>query len=131
MPFPFAPLLLGSHLLVAAPGGIPIVDIRKTCQAAASIMTSVMSGTTADHDLDVCVSSEQAAREQIVTDWATYSSAERAQCVQPSVYLPSYVEWLTCLDMEKSVRKPSAASPNAASPMMPSATTGQSSRARP
>ena len=104
MPFPFAPLLLGSHLLVAAPGGIPTVDIHKTCQAAASIMTNLMSGTTAEHDLDVCVSSEQAAREQIVKDWATYSSTERTQCVQPSVYLPSYVEWLTCLEMEKSVR---------------------------
>jgi hypothetical protein len=126
MPFPFAPILLGSHLLVAAPSGIPSVDIRKTCQAAASVMTSLMSGTTAEHDLDVCVSSEQAAREQIVKDWATYSSAERTQCVQPSVYLPSYVEWLTCLEMEKSVRKP-----DAASPMTSSATTGKSSRARP
>jgi hypothetical protein len=126
MPFPFAPILLGSHLLVAAPAIIPSVDIRKTCQAAASVMTSLMSGTTAEHDLDVCVSSEQAAREQIVKDWATYSSAERTQCVQPSVYLPSYVEWLTCLEMEKSVRKP-----DAGSPMTPSAAAGRSSRARP
>jgi hypothetical protein len=126
MPFPFAPLLLGSHLLVAAPGGIPTVDIHKTCQAAAGIMTNLMSGTTAEHDLDVCVSSEQAAHEQIIKDWATYSSAERTQCVQPSVYLPSYVEWLTCLEMEKSVRKP-----NSASPMTRSATDGKSSRVGP
>jgi hypothetical protein len=114
MPFPFAPILFGSHLLVAAPAAIPSVDIRKTCEAAASVMTSLMSGTTAEHDLDVCVSSEQAAREQIIKDWATYSSAERTQCVQASVYLPSYVEWLTCLEMEKSVRTPDTASPTPA-----------------
>jgi hypothetical protein len=104
MPFPFAPILLGSHLLVAATGGIPSVDIHKTCRAAASVMTGLLSGTTAEHDQDVCVSSEQAAHEQIIKDWATYSSAERTQCVRPAVYLPSYVEWLTCLEMEKSVR---------------------------
>jgi hypothetical protein len=126
MPFPFAAILLGSHLLVAAPGGIPSVDIRKTCQAAASVMTSLMAGSTAQRDVDVCLSSEQAAREQIIKDWAIYSSAEKTQCVQPSVYLPSYVEWLTCLEMEESVRKP-----NAASPIAPSATVGRSSRVRP
>ena len=80
MPFPFAPILLGSHLLVAATGGIPSVDIHKTCRAAASVMTGLLSGTTAEHDQDVCVSSEQAAHEQIIKDWATYSSAERTQC---------------------------------------------------
>jgi len=126
MPFPFAPILLGSHLLVATSAVIPRIDVRKTCQAAASVMTDLMIGTTGQHDLDVCVSSEQAAREQIIKDWATYLAAEKRQCVQPSVYLPSYVEWLTCLEMEKSVRKP-----NAASPMTRSATDGKSFGVRP
>jgi hypothetical protein len=131
MPFPFAPILLGSHLLVATSAVIPSVDVRKTCQAAASVMTDLMTGTTAQHDLDVCVSSEQAAREQIIKDWATYLSAEKRQCVQPSVYLPSYVEWLTCLEMERSVRKPDAASqsPDAASPMTPPAVQRSSASA--
>jgi hypothetical protein len=106
MPFPFAPILVGSHLLVAASAGIPNVDIRKTCQAATTVMTDLMAGSTAERDLEVCLSSEQSAREQLIKDWTTYSSAEKTQCVQPSVYLPSYIEWLTCLEMEKSVRKP-------------------------
>ena len=111
MYLPFAPILVGSQLLIAAPAGVPSVDIRKTCQAAAGAMTELMAGSTVQQDLDVCLSSEQAAREQIIKDWATFSSAERTQCVQPSVYLPSYIEWLTCLEMEKSVRKPNSSSP--------------------
>jgi hypothetical protein len=126
MPFPIVPVLLGSHLLVAASAVVPSVDIRKTCQAAASVMTSLVVDSTAQRDVDVCLSSEQAAREQIIKDWATYSSAERTQCVQPSVYLPSYVEWLTCLEMEKSVRKQ-----DAAPPITHSAAAGKSSRVRP
>jgi hypothetical protein len=111
MPFPFAPILLGSHLLIAAPAGVPSVDIGKTCQAAASAMTELMAGSTAQRDLDVCLSSEHAAREQLTTQWATFSSAEKAQCVQLSVYLPSYIEWLTCLEMEEAVRKPNSTPP--------------------
>ena len=75
-------------------------------------MQELMAGGTVQHDLDVCLSSEQAAREQIVKDWATFSAADKTQCVQPSVYLPSYIEWLTCLEMETYVRKPNSASPN-------------------
>jgi hypothetical protein len=106
MPFPFAPILFGSHLLVALPAGIPNIDIQKTCQAATSVMVDLMAGSTAERDAEVCLSSERSAQEQLTKDWATYSAAEKTQCVQPSVYLPSYIEWLTCLEMEKSVRKP-------------------------
>jgi hypothetical protein len=111
MPFPFAPIFLASHLLVAGPTGVPSVDIRKTCQAAAAVMTELTTGGTAQHDVDVCLNSEQSARAQIVKDWTTYSSAGKTQCVQPSVYLPSYIEWLTCLEMETSVRKPNSTPP--------------------
>ena len=109
MYIPFVPFLVGTHLLVAAPAGIPSVDIQKTCETAAGEMTQLMAGSTARHDLDVCQNSEQAARAQLAKNWATFSAAEKAQCVQPSVYLPSYIEWLTCLEMEMSVRRPNAA----------------------
>jgi hypothetical protein len=49
--------------------------------------------------------SEQKARDQIIKDRATYSSADKALCMRTDVYLPSYVEWLTCLEMERDVRK--------------------------
>jgi len=109
MYIPFVPILVGTHLLVAAPASIPSVDIRKTCETAAAEMTELMAGSTARHDLDVCQNSEQAARAQLAKNWATFTAAEKAQCVQPSVYLPSYIEWLTCLEMEMSVRRPNAA----------------------
>jgi hypothetical protein len=114
MYLPFAPILVGSQLLVAAPAGVPTVDIRKTCEAGAGAMIE-LSGSTVQHDVDLCLSSEQAARDQIMKDWATFLPAEKTQCMQPSVYLPSYIEWLTCLEMEMSVRKPNSASPQSTS----------------
>jgi hypothetical protein len=84
---------------------VPGIDIQKTCQAAAGAMVSLMGGTTTEQDVNACLDSEQKARDQIVKDWATYSSVNKAQCMRTDVYLPSYVEWLTCLEMERDVRK--------------------------
>jgi hypothetical protein len=83
---------------------VPTIDIQKTCQAAAGVMVSLMGGTTTDQDINACLDSEQKARDQIVKDLATYSSADKVQCMRADVYLPSYVEWLTCLEMERDVR---------------------------
>jgi hypothetical protein len=68
-------------------------------------MVSLMGGSTAQQDVKGCLDSEQRARDQIVKDRATYSSADKARCLRANVYLPSYVEWLTCLEMERDVRK--------------------------
>jgi hypothetical protein len=84
---------------------VPAIDIQKTCQAAAGVMVSLMGGTTTDQDVNACLDSEQKARDQIVKDLATYASADKVQCMRADVYLPSYVEWLTCLEMDRDVRK--------------------------
>src|SRR6266446_3109469 len=84
---------------------VPTIDIQKTCKAAAGVMVSLMGGTTTEQDVNACLDSEQKARDQIVKDRATYASADKVQCMRADVYLPSYVEWLTCLEMERDVRK--------------------------
>jgi len=100
---PLVPLLLGTQLAIPVADPIPTIDVRKTCQAAAGVLT----GTTSQKDVDICMSSEHKAREQIVKDWAQYAPADRTRCVQAGakVYLPSYVEWLTCLEMEMAVKR--------------------------
>ena len=106
---PFVPAALGLHLVIAAPGAdVPKVDIRKTCEIGASAMVQLTPDSTAKRDVDVCLNSEQSARDQILKNWSGYSSGEKAQCIQPSVYLPSYIEWLTCLEMESELRKENA-----------------------
>ncbi len=103
---PYIPVAVGSHILVAAAGGgIPTINIQQTCRVAAGAMVSLIGGTTTENALSGCLSSEQSARDSIVKDWATFSAADRTQCVRPEVYLPSYVEWLTCLEMERDARK--------------------------
>ena len=85
-------------------GGPPTVDIQKTCRENTAALSTAL-GSDIGQDLKVCLMDEQAARDQIVKDWATYPAIAKARCVQPNEYLPGYVEWQTCLEMTKDVLK--------------------------
>ena len=89
---------------------VPTINVQETCRTAASAMVA-MGTSTSQSALEQCLISEQRARDQIVKDWATFSAADKAQCLQTKLYLPSYVEWLTCLEMERDVRKQRASEP--------------------
>ena len=84
---------------------LPVIDIQKTCDAAAGVMVSLLGGSSTEQDVKGCLDFEQKARDQIVKDQATYAAVDKSRCMRTSVYLPSYVEWLTCLEMERDVRK--------------------------
>ena len=97
-------LLVG--FVVPTRAQVPTINIDKTCQAAGGVTVSLLGAKrTVEQDVKVCLDSEQKAREQIIKDHATYSAADKKQCIRTDVYLPSYVEWLTCLEMERHVRE--------------------------
>jgi hypothetical protein len=51
-----------------------------------------------------CMSDETTARDQLEKDWASFPTSNKARCIQPKEYLPSYVEWITCLEMTRDVK---------------------------
>lgn len=97
---PFGAVLLSSHLLIAVVGGVPDINLKTTCDAAASV-----TGDTTQNDIDGCFADERDAHDQLVKQWAQYTGTDKDRCVRASSdYLPSYVELLTCLEMAKDVR---------------------------
>jgi hypothetical protein len=100
----------------AKDGGLPKIDLEKVCRASEKEVNAVFTGINRDV-FAACMNDEKAAQERLVKDWATYSTSERA-CVLQMDYLPSYVEWLTCIEMTRDVkrmRKEQAATPAASS----------------
>ena len=89
----------------AAYAQVPKINVQETCRAAAGVMVGLMGGSTTQNDVAICVESENKARQQLIKDWSSYRPSDRAGCIQVNVYLPSYVEWLTCFEMNKSVRE--------------------------
>ena len=82
---------------------VPTVNIEKTCKAAAAAMVGLGSPGSA-RDEEICLKSENDARERMIKDWSSFEASDRKDCVQANVYLPSYIEWLTCFEMNRNVR---------------------------
>jgi hypothetical protein len=101
---PFVPFVVGTHVLLVASSGPPKVDIRATCQTSVNEVTKLFGDATKE-TVDACLRQQNDAFEQIGKNWESYPAAARAHCVQPGVYMPSYVEWLTCFEMEMDIRK--------------------------
>jgi hypothetical protein len=88
----------------AKDGGPPTIDIQKTCRENVNALGTLLGGEI-PQNMSVCLMDEQAARDQIVKDWATYPAIAKTRCVQPKEYLPGYVEWQSCLDLTRDVLK--------------------------
>jgi len=107
-------------LSLATPGvasaessGVPTADIATTCRTSEKALIAIFGAETLQN-FESCMNSENGAHEQIVKNWQNFSAGARQRCVITKGYMPSYVEWLTCLEMEQQVnelRKKAATNP--------------------
>ena len=116
---PVAPMVVGIHVLVAAAGAVPRIDIEKTCRASERTTKEVFGNTVLGNVFESCIATEKTNLEQLIKDWGTYPAEAKVRCVQPSVYMPNYSEWLTCLEMERDVRKMRLENPDPIVPVQP------------
>jgi hypothetical protein len=75
---------------------VPKFDIARECQNEGG-------------DMEIqkrCADDETQARDQLQTEWAQFTPGARIQCMQETSMdgTPSYVEFVTCLEMERDVR---------------------------
>jgi hypothetical protein len=75
---------------------MPTADPAAICQPAKS--AALPEDRAAAYQS--CVHDEQAARDQLRKRWGQYAASARAVCAQPSGVPQSYVELLTCLEMQ-------------------------------
>jgi hypothetical protein len=96
------PVVLGSQVLIAA-AGLPSIDLQRLCHSAERTMGS--RNEDSKRAFDSCLSDEQEARDQLLKNWVAYPPSDRALCMRAADYLPSYVEWITCAEMAKDLRR--------------------------
>jgi hypothetical protein len=103
-------VLSGAIVLAAAcaaqanSDGAPNIDLQKVCRASDTEIRAEF-GDVGKNVFEACMSDEEGAREELVKGWAALTASDKARCVQPMSYLPSYVEWLTCLELAGDARK--------------------------
>ena len=95
-------ILAAASTSFAKDSGLPKLDIEYACHASEKAIAAIIP---VESDIfGSCMSDENDARVQLDKDWATYPAADKARCVQTKEYMPGYVEWLTCLEMDRDVR---------------------------
>ena len=125
----FCLIVASPNAASAASAGVPTVDIATTCRESERAITSIF-GAGVQQTFDSCMKQENEARGQIVKNWRSYPSGGRQRCVNTTGYMPSYVEWLTCLEMEQSVEalRRSNSETTRPSSTKPATTEGRSER---
>jgi hypothetical protein len=92
----------GEAVLVAARSrkraGVPTLDVSLTCHAVTSLHLSD------GQDYDNCMQDERQARDQLLKNWSSYSSAIHARCAAEATTggTPSYVDLVECMEMTKT-----------------------------
>ena len=74
---------------------LPTIDFHKICReihAAAGESHGTVSG---------CIASEREAHDQIVKEWHSFPASARSMCIRPNAFMPTYVRWLTCLELHR------------------------------
>jgi hypothetical protein len=99
----------------------PKLDVRATCRRS-----QPLTGGDEQTAYQGCLRDETDAQKELVKTWSTFKSSAQAICVQETQIggAPSYVEVLTCLQLDKQASE--AAIENEKSLQMPSAQSGTS-----
>jgi hypothetical protein len=89
-------IILTSLHLTPVADSVPKFEIARECQ---------FEGGTKEMR-ERCVTDESQARDQLQTEWAQFTADAKAQCYEETNTdsTPSYVEFLTCLEMARDVK---------------------------
>jgi len=104
MAMPFISLLAAANVIVAVADGPPKANIEATCRTSEREIRKLFGDTTAVN-FESCMKQQDEAFEKLRVGWETYPPGDRSRCVQTRGYMPSYVEWLTCLETERDLRR--------------------------
>jgi hypothetical protein len=97
----FPAMLVGGHLLVAVVDRVPDLNFEPICRDQAAESQGVKNESV------ICIQDEKAARDQLAKKWDEFASADRTRCVRMSTAgrTASYIEVLTCLEMDRDAKK--------------------------
>jgi hypothetical protein len=83
---------------------VPKIDVHKICREIDTATQSFYSKGS-EGTISSCIASEREAHNQIVKEWHTFPASARSLCIKPDTYMPTYLHWLTCLEMNREVMK--------------------------
>lgn len=101
-----AVLMFTASAAMAQGGKFPSLDVEKNCRNRAKASEQMMGDKTVSTNLfTACVRSEKEAQAALSAAWKDIPANYRSMCIKPNDFSPSYVEWISCLEMNMDVKK--------------------------
>jgi hypothetical protein len=96
-----ASIILLAGLSTAQAADVPKLDVERMCRESAN------ADPTIDYSAKRCIDSEYQARDELAKKWQNFSASERQECTGVATMggTASYVELITCLEMDQAVRQ--------------------------
>jgi hypothetical protein len=76
---------------------MPTTNLNSTCQGA---KVGALPGEDQTSAFQNCLQDERTARDALKQKWGHYSASARETCAEPKDVTFSYVELLTCMEMQ-------------------------------
>jgi len=81
---------------------VPKLDFTPSCRASADGILGLKQ------DIETCIQSENAARDEVAKQWGSFPAADRASCSRLTTMSGgrgTYTELITCLEMKRESAK--------------------------
>ena len=105
---PATALALVAQMSVAIADNVPRFNLEPLCRGIAQQGgMSLLPNQSAPKDYKTCITSEMAVRRQLVKQWPTFKTSNRANCIGENSAggLASYTGLLSCLQMAQEASK--------------------------
>ena len=89
--------MLVMFMLASLATSIPQANIKEICRSA-TVDSLPEDRASASRG---CIGDETSAKDQLKQEWSCFTSADRSNCAQTPGMQFSYVELLTCLEMQR------------------------------
>jgi len=84
----------------AADSSPPTIDLQARCRTSERAMVELMQDPSVRGTaFDTCLRAEQEAQAAITKAWRDMPPSYKSFCIRPNDFSPSYIEWITCLEM--------------------------------
>jgi hypothetical protein len=103
----FPAMMVGGHLMIEVVDKVPDLNFEPICRDAAGEQLGIKD------NFAICIQGEKTARNQLAAHWGEFEPADRARCIRLSTLdrAGSYIEVLTCLELERDAKKLRRATP--------------------
>jgi hypothetical protein len=100
-------VLLLALVSATAAADVPALNVEQACRDSAN------ADPTIPFDIKLCLDSENRARQELTGKWASFPGPDRQQCTEMASMggTASYVELITCLEMDQQAREERARTP--------------------